>query len=182
MQPSRREIDRDHAAAGTVFHDQVDREVLDVELRIMLQRLLIERVQHGVARTVRRSTGALRRALAKARCHATERTLVNLALFGARKRHAVVLELDDGVRRFLAHVLNRILVAKPVGALDGVVHVPAPIVLAHVAKRRTDTALRRDRVAACGKTLVIQAVLKPASARPNVARNPAPPAPMTTTS
>ncbi len=33
-----------------------------------------------------------------------------------------------------------------------------------------------------GKTLVMQAVLSPASANPSVARSPAPPAPMTTTS
>jgi hypothetical protein len=33
-----------------------------------------------------------------------------------------------------------------------------------------------------GKTLVMQAVLRPASARPTVARSPAPPAPMTITS
>ncbi len=33
-----------------------------------------------------------------------------------------------------------------------------------------------------GKTLVTQAVLKPALARPKVARRPAPPAPITTTS
>ncbi len=50
--------------------------------------------------------------------------------------------------RFLAHVLDRVLIAEPVGALDGVVHVPAPVVLAHVAERSRDAALRRYRVAA----------------------------------
>ena len=37
---------------------------------------------------------------------------------------------------------------EPVGALHRVVHVPAPVVLAHVAKRRTDAALGGDGVTA----------------------------------
>src|SRR5690606_26463355 len=59
----------------------------------------------------------------------------------------IVDELDDGSGRLLAHVLDRVLVAEPVGALDRVVHVPAPVVLAHVAERGADPALRRDPVA-----------------------------------
>ena len=50
--------------------------------------------------------------------------------------------------RFLAHELDRVLVAQPVGALDRVVEMKAPVVLAHVAERRADAALRRDGVAA----------------------------------
>ncbi len=74
--------------------------------------------------------------------------LIDAAVLGARERHAVVLELDDRGRRLLAHELDGILVAEPVRALDGVVHVPAPIILAHVAERRGDAALRRHGVAA----------------------------------
>ncbi len=59
-----------------------------------------------------------------------------------------MLELEDRGRRLLAHVLDRVLVAEPVGALDGVVEVEAPVVLAHVAERGADAALRRHRVAA----------------------------------
>ena len=124
------------------------REVLDEELGLVLERLLVERVQHRVAGAVRGGAGALRDALAVMRGHAAERTLVDPAVLGARERHAVVLELDDRGRRFLAHVLDRVLVAEPVGALDGVVEVPAPVVLAHVAERGADAALRRDGVAA----------------------------------
>src|SRR5262249_48192119 len=47
-----------------------------------------------------------------------------------------------------AHVFDGVLVAQPVRALDGVVHVPAPVVGAHVAERRRDAALRRHGVAA----------------------------------
>ena len=46
-------------------------------------------------------------------------------------------------RRVAAQIFDRVLVAEPVGALDRVVHVPAPVVLAHVAECGRDAALRR---------------------------------------
>ena len=64
------------------------------------------------------------------------------------ERQAVVLELDDRLGRLAAHVLDRVLVAEPVAALDRVVRVPAPVVLGHVAERRVDAALRGDGVRA----------------------------------
>src|SRR5262249_7314346 len=70
------------------------------------------------------------------------------AVFAARERHAEVLELDDRRHCIFAHVFDRILVAKPVRALDSVIHVPAPIVLAHIAECRTNAALCRYRMAA----------------------------------
>ena len=52
-----------------------------------------------------------------------------------------------------AHELDRVLVAEPIGALDGVVEVPAPVVLAHVAEGGAHAALGRHRVAAGRKHL-----------------------------
>ena len=141
-------VQRHHAAAGAVLHDEIEREVFDEEFGVVLDRLLVQRVQHRVAGAVGRGAGALRRALAVVRGHAAERALVDAAVVGARERHAVVLELDDRGRRFLAHELDRVLVAEPVRALDGVVEMEAPVVLAHVAERGADAALRRDGVAA----------------------------------
>ena len=59
-----------------------------------------------------------------------------------------MLELVDGGGRVAAQVLDGVLIAEPVGALHGVVHVPAPVVRPHVAERRGDAALRGDRVRA----------------------------------
>ena len=70
-----------HAAVGV--GQQVDREILDEELGTRFQRLLVHRVQHGVTGTVGRGAGALRGAFTVVRGHAAERTLVDLALFGA---------------------------------------------------------------------------------------------------
>ena len=102
------------------------------------------RVQHGVAGAVGGGAGALRLALAVVQGHAAERALVDLAVLGARERHAPMLELVDRGGRVAHHVFDGVLVAEPVRPLDGVVHVPAPVVRAHVAERGGDAALRRD--------------------------------------
>ena len=107
-----------------------------------------------MAGAVGRGASALRRrAFAVARGHAAERTLVDFAFLGARERHTVVFEFDHRSRRFLAHVLDRVLVAEPVRTLDRVVEVIAPVVLAHVAERSGNAALRRHRMRARRKHL-----------------------------
>jgi len=65
---------------------------------------------------------------------AAERPLINLAVVEAVERHAEMLELDDHFIRLAAHELDRVLVAQVIGALDGVIHVPVPVVLFLVAE------------------------------------------------
>ncbi len=143
------ELERDDAAAAArVVHDQVDGEIFDEELGGVTQRLAVHGVQHGVAGAVGGRAGALRDALAVVRRHAAERALVDLAILAARKRQAPMLQFVDRGGCIAAHVFDRVLVAEPVGALDGVVHMPAPVVRAHVAERGCDAALRRHRVRA----------------------------------
>jgi hypothetical protein len=49
----------EQAAAGTILvHQQVNGEILDEEARPMLQALLIQRVEDGVAGAIRGSAGA----------------------------------------------------------------------------------------------------------------------------
>lgn len=51
------------ATAGAFFiHDQVDGEVFDKEFNVMLQALLVQRVQDGMARAVGCGAGAGHRA------------------------------------------------------------------------------------------------------------------------
>ena len=69
------------------------------------------------------------------------------------KTYAHVLELDHHLGGATAHVFDRVLVAQVVGALDGIVHVPVPVVLGRVAERRGDAALRCDSVRARRKDL-----------------------------
>ena len=145
------ELERGDAAAGAVFHDEVEREVFDEEVDGVLQRLAVERVEHGVAGAVGRGAGALDRGFAIVLGHAAEGALVDLAFLGAREGDAPVLEFVDGGGGGADHVFDRVLVAEPVGALHRVVHVPAPVILAHVSERGGDAALRRDRVRAGGE-------------------------------
>lgn len=139
----------DHAATFAIFHDQVDGEIFDVEVRVIFQRLLIERVEHGVAGTVGGGAGALHRRAGTHILHvAAEGTLVDRPILVAAERHAGMLQLDDSGRRFTHHIFDRVLVAQPVRPLDGVVHVPGPVIGRIIAQRSGDAALRRNRVAA----------------------------------
>ena len=148
------EVPGEHSAAGAVVvGEQVDREVLDEELGIVPEALLVEGVQDGVTGAVRRRAGPLGGAFPEVGGHPAERALVDAAVLGAGERDAEVLQLDHGRDRLAAHVLDRVLIAEPVRALHGVVHVPAPVVLAHVAERGTDASLGRDGVAAGGEEL-----------------------------
>ena len=149
------QIPRNDAAADTVVvHDQIEREELNEELRVKPQRLLIERMKNRVARPIRRCASSMRRrTLAKLGRHAAERALIYLALFRPRKRHAVVLKLHDCRKRLAHHVFNRILIAQPVRPLYGIVHVPAPIIVTHIAECGANPALRSNGMAACREDL-----------------------------
>src|SRR6516162_11113837 len=76
-----------------------------------------------------------------------------------------MLELDDGGDRAAAHILDRVLVAEPVRTLDRVVHVPAPVVLAHIAECGADATLRRDGMAASREHLGNAGRLEPFGGR-----------------
>jgi len=49
--------------------------------------------------------------------------------------------------------VDSVLVTEPVGALDGIVHVPPPVVLVHVTESSVDSALGGDRVTPSGEEL-----------------------------
>ena len=156
------EVPGEHAATGAVLvHHQVEGEILDEERRLVAQRLLVERVQDGVAGAVGGGAGAVRLLFAVVHRHAAEGALVDFAVRRAREGHAVMLKLDDRLGPLLAEILDRVLIAEPVRPLDGVVHVPAPVVFLHVAERRRNAALRRHRVATGGEELAHACGLEP---------------------
>src|SRR5690606_30476828 len=144
----------DARALAVVRHDQVKREILHEELRMMLDRLAVERVKDCVSGTVCSRAGALHgRTITKVLHVTTERPLVNATVISARERHAVVLELIDSSRRFTRQVFHCVHVAQPVGTLDGIEQMPVPVVSAHVLQRRCDAALRCHGVRASWKYL-----------------------------
>jgi hypothetical protein len=143
------EAERHQAAALAAFHDEVDREIFDEEVRVVLQALLVERVQHRMPGAVGGGGGALhRRPFAHILHVAAERALIDGAARIAAERDAVMFELVHRGRRLADHIFDRVLVAQPVRSLDGIVHVPRPVVGRVVAERGGDSALRGDGVAA----------------------------------
>mmetsp|Transcript_2453 Transcript_2453/g.7277 ORF Transcript_2453/g.7277 Transcript_2453/m.7277 type:complete len:379 (-) Transcript_2453:147-1283(-) len=166
-----------HAHALALMHQQVEREVLDEELRVVPHGLPVERVQQRVACAVGRARAAVRLPpLAVVERLPTEGALVDLPLFVAAEGQPVVLQLNDGLGRLAAHVLDGVLVAQPVAALDGVVGVPAPVVFRAVAQRSVNPPLCRHCVRARGEELCdarcVEAVLREAdgSAQAGTAR------------
>ena len=139
-------------APAVVVHQQVESEIFDEKARLVLQALLVERVQDRVASAIRRRARSIGHvALGVLGGVPPEPALVDLAGLRAAERHAQVLELDDRIDRLPAHIRDGVLVSEPVGASDGIEHVPAPVVVLDIAERRADSALRRDCVAARGK-------------------------------
>ena len=61
-----------------------------------------------------------------------------------------MFEIVNRLDGFPAEDLHGVLVSQVVAALDGVEHVPFPMVFFHIAERGANTALRRSRVRARG--------------------------------
>ncbi len=143
----------DASAGAVLIHDQVEHEILDEELGRMAQGLAVQRMQDGVTGAVGGGAGALHRAFAEIAGHAAKGALIDLAIFRPGERHAPVLKLVHGFRRVAAEIFDGVLVAQPVRPLHGVVHVPAPVILAHIAQRGGNAALGCDGVRAGGENL-----------------------------
>ena len=114
--------------------DQVDCHPFDEEMGLGAHIALIQRMQQCVAGTVSRGASALYRLFTEIGGVATEWTLINRAVRVTVERHAEVFELVHDFRRFTTHVFDRVLVTEIVAALDGVEHVPEPVVFRHIAE------------------------------------------------
>ena len=155
----------DHHLAGFHFHggnadhmafavtDQVQGHPFHEELGVGLDVALVHGVQHGVTGTVSSSTGTAHGLLAEVGHVAAEGTLIDLAVVGTVEGHAVVFELDHHFHGLLAHELDGVLVAEPVGTLDGIVHVPAPMIFLGVAKGGGHATLGSHGMGAGGENL-----------------------------
>ena len=131
-------------AVAVVVEGEAGREPLLVAGDVLgeLHELLVEDMHDRLARDVRDVVGARGRGPA-------EGAGAELALLVAMEGHPKVLEVEQLVRRRLAHDLDRVLVGQVVRALDGVEGVRLPAVV--LLQRRVDPALggvrmRADRV------------------------------------
>jgi hypothetical protein len=118
------------------------------ELDVVLDAVLVERLQDHVACAVGGVTRPADRRLAVVTGVPAEPALVDAALGGAVERHPHLLEVEHRVDGFLAHDLDGVLVSEVIAALDGVKGVPLPVVLFDVRQGRAHAALGRAGVAA----------------------------------
>src|SRR5690606_26318487 len=129
--------DNANDSAVLVLH-QVNRVPLIKEGGVVLDVVLVQGVQQGVTGTVGCGAGAGGLATVTVILGlATERTLVDTALLGTGERQTHVFQFENGLRANGTHVFDSVLVTDIVGALDGIVHVPAPII---IRVRRGDRA------------------------------------------
>jgi hypothetical protein len=143
-----------HDADASTFlvHDQVKGEVLDKVSGIKGERASVERMQHGVSRTIRRRRTAIGlSAFAEMERLSTKGALIDLAIVRSRKGQTKGFQLQNRRGCFPTHVMNGVLVAEPITTFDGIVHMPAPIVFRHIAERGVDSSLCGDRMGARGK-------------------------------
>lgn len=118
-----------------IHHHKIQRKPLNEELNAVLQALPIQRMQHRMPRSIRRTRRPIRlAAFSILQGLASESALVDCPICCAREGHTVVFEFDDGGHGFARHVVDCVLVTEPVGAFDCVVHVPAPVVFGHAGE------------------------------------------------
>ncbi len=117
---------------------------------LVLDRLLIHRLQDHMAGAVGGVARAAHRPLAEVARVAAEAALVDLAVVGAVEGQAPVLQIVDRVDGLARQHLGGILVRQVVATFDGVEHMPLPVVFFLVAQRRRHAALRRAGVRARG--------------------------------
>jgi hypothetical protein len=115
-----------------VLHDQVECEVLDEEVSVVTEGLAIKSVEESMTGTVSSGCAAVcLTTLSVLQRLTTKGTLINFSFLRPGERHTVVLKLrtciliygkcfyvwtnlDNGSRCFTTHVVNCILVTKPI--------------------------------------------------------------------
>jgi hypothetical protein len=118
--------------ALTVLHQQVESEVFDEVVGVVAERLSVKGVQKSVTSTVSGSGATVGLATFTELLRLTaEGTLVNTSILGTGEGATVTLKLADTGRGLAGHVVNSILVTKPIGTFHGIVHVPSPVILVH---------------------------------------------------
>jgi hypothetical protein len=138
-----------NTTAFIAFHNEVKREVLHEEDAIVTESATKKSVKHAVTSAIGNCAAAVSlTALSVIDRLTTKSTLVDFAFSSAGEGHTIGLEFTNSNGRLTSHVLNCVLVSKPVTSLHGVVEVPSPVVLVHVAESSVDTSLSGHSVGA----------------------------------
>ena len=134
-------VSHDTAALITV-HEEIHGEVLHEEDAVVAESSSKESVQHAVAGSVGDSTASVGLAtLAEVSGLTSEGSLVDLTLAGSAEGHTVGFKLSDSERSLSSHVLDGVLITKPVRALNCIIEVISPVISMHVTEGSIDTSL-----------------------------------------
>ena len=129
-------------AALVAIHEQVHGEVLDKEDAVVAEGTTEQGVEHLMTGTVGDSAASVGlTTLSEVGGLTSKGSLVDLSIASSAEGHTVGLELTHGNRSLSGHILDSILVSKPVRTLHGVVEVISPVILVHVAESSIDSAL-----------------------------------------
>jgi len=130
-------VESDYANTFIILHDQVEGEILNEVGCVVPKRLTIEGVQDGMTSPVSSSSTTVGLpTLAVLEGLAAKGTLIDLAFLRPRERNTIMFKLNqadlesnksiylcvtyfnDSIGSFAAHVVNSILVTKPVRTFD----------------------------------------------------------------
>mmetsp|Transcript_18006 Transcript_18006/g.26865 ORF Transcript_18006/g.26865 Transcript_18006/m.26865 type:complete len:362 (+) Transcript_18006:835-1920(+) len=134
-------------ASAVLVHEQVHGKVLNEVGGVKGEGAAVQGVEHGMSCAIGRTGTAVGlAAFAILEGLASEGALVDFSVFRAAEGKAEFFQLQHCLWCFSAHVMNSVLVTQPITALDSVIHMPPPIILTHIPKRRINTTLSRHRV------------------------------------
>ena len=135
-----------------VFDDIRSKPFIE-ETGIVFQVALIEGMQKRMSGSVSSGAGTCSlSALAVILGLPTKGTLVDTAIFITGKRQPHMLQFEHCLRTFTAHVFDSILVTDIVRPLDGVIHMPAPVIIRiSTGYGAGNSALSRNCMRTCRK-------------------------------
>jgi hypothetical protein len=195
-----------HTHTLVSVHDQIQGVVLNEVGGVVGKGATVQGVKHGVTSTIGSSSSTISlTTLTIVLGLSTKGTLINLSVLTTREGKTIGFQLTYSTRSFTTHVVNSILVTKPIGTLHSIIEMPTPIILMldiikrkkqsyHVTKSSIDTTLSsnsmRTRREQLGNDSSLESLnnkknrnnKSTCSERPIAARRPAPPAPTTTQS
>ena len=91
--------------------------------------------------------------LTKFQALTTKGTLIDFPLISSRKRQPIVFQFNYRLRSLSTHVLDGVLITKPITSLHGVIRMPPPVILCHVPKSCIDASLSCNCMRSCGEQL-----------------------------
>lgn len=96
-------------------HEEIKSEVLDEEVGVVLERLSVEGVQHGVSSSIGSGgTSVSLSSLSEVQTLSSESSLVDLSFRCTREGKSEVLQLENRLGSFSTHVVDGVLISEPI--------------------------------------------------------------------